>query len=229
MQLNFLQLVQAAYREAGFVGDGPVTVLNQAGRKADVVRWVQQANEEIHASRTDWRFDWARAGFTLVAGQDTYNPVVDFSLSEGVRDFNRAPAANYVYPTAQGVAGRNFLLLREWADFRGMNVPQASGNVPTIFSIQPDGQVVYYPCPSVVCTVVHEYTRHAPTLAADTDLPRIPMRFHMAIAWKAVMIACGKTKDFARHDTAEEQYERLMDAMLREETPKVTIGEGPLA
>src|SRR5207244_4319197 len=148
-----------------------------------------------HASRTDWRFDWQRGAFTLTPGQDTYSPVTHFSLPEGVRDFNRALGANYVYPTAQGVAGRNFLLLREWADFRGINVPQAAGQTPTMFTIQPNGEVVYFPVPGVVCTVVHEFTSHAPELTADDSVPRIPSRFSMAITWKAVMLACGKTKD----------------------------------
>jgi hypothetical protein len=228
MQLNFLQIVQAAYREAGFVGEGPVSVANQTGRKGDVVRWVQQAYEEVQGSRPDWNSDWATGTFSLVPGTDVYDPVADFGITGGVREFVRTRGASYAYPTSQGVNGRVFLGFYEWDQFRGLTPPAADGNVPTIFTQRPDGKLVYYPRPTVACEVVHEYVMMPQELAADEDVPRIPARFHMAIAWKAVMIACGKTKDFARFDTAEEHYTALMGQMLRASTPAVTIA-GPLA
>jgi hypothetical protein len=229
MQLSFLVLVQAAYREAGFVGEGPVAVANQVGRKGDVVRWVQQAFEEIQGMRTDWSFDWATGSFSLTPAKDVYDTVVDFGITAGVRDFSRSPAANYAYPTAQGVNGRIFMGFYDWSEYRGLTPPPADGTSPTIFTLRPDGKVVYYPRPTVACTVVHEYTMMPQVLTADADVPRMPARFHMVIAWKAVMIGCGKTKDFARFDTAEENFERLMEAMVRECTPKVLAGQGPLA
>jgi hypothetical protein len=226
--LTFLEIVQTAYREAGFIGAGPVTVLNQTGRSGDVVRWVQQAHEEIQGERTDWTFDWASGTFSLDVDVDVYDPVADFAVAAGIRDFAQAPAASYAYPDSQGVNGRVFLGFYDWSRFRGLTPPVAEGNVPTIFSLRPDGNVVYYPRPTVACSAYHEYTLMPQEMEADADEPRMPARYHMVIAWKAVMIACGKTKDFARFDTAEENYNRLMEAMVRECTPKVLAG-GPLA
>jgi hypothetical protein len=222
--MDFLTLVQAAYRESGFVGEGPVSVLNQIGRKGDVVRWVLDAHEEIQSERMDWKFDWASGTFALVIGTDTYDPASDFNIVGGVREFIRSPRASYVYPTASGPNGRNFLQFVEWDDFRGMNVPNVPGSTPVTFSKRPDGRIVYYPNPSAACTVYHEYQLAQQVLVAGADVPRMPARFHMAIAWKAVMIGCGKTKDFGRFDTAEEEYEKILNKMLREETPAITIG-----
>ena len=49
------------------------------------------------------------------------------------------------------------------------------------------------------------------------------------IGLKAVMIGCGKTGNFARFDTAEENFYSLFNKMLRDCTPRMTIGGAPLA
>lgn len=226
MQMNFLQLVQRAYRESGLTGNSPASVLNQSGRNLDVVDWVLQAHEEIQTARPDWSFDWAQGSFALTPGTDTYNPVTAFSIVGGVRQFARN--GSYSYVASQGVAGRLFMEYMEWEMFRHLVVPPVNGSQPVRFCLRPDGDVQYYPIPTAAVTVVHEYWRNPQTLAADTDTPRMPAWSHMAIAWKAVMLGCGKTKDWSRFDSAEENYEKLYERMLRECTPQMVTG-GPLA
>lgn len=225
MELNFLQLVQRAYREAGLTGSGPASVLNQSGRTLDVVNWVLQAHEEIQTSRTDWTFDWAQGAFPLVVDQDTYDPVTDLGIVGGVREFVRNGA--YSYPTASGINSRLFMEYVEWERFRQLIVPVVPGQ-PVAFCVRPDGDVQYYPRPSVATTATHEYYLRPQALADNTDVPRMPDWSHMAIVWKAVMISCGKTKDWGSHDAAEERYEAIYQRMLRECTPQVVTG-GALA
>jgi len=225
MQLTFLQLVQRAYREAGLTGSSPSTVLNQTGRALDMVNWVLQAHEEIQTARTDWSFDWAQGTFTLSSGDDLYDPTSDFSVVGGVREFVRTGA--YAYPTASGVNARLFLEYVEWERFRQLIIPVVPGP-PVAFCLRPDGDVQFYPRPNAATTAVMEYYRNPETLAADADVPRMPAWSHMAIAWKAVMIGCGKNKDWSRHDTAEERFEAIFQRMLRECTPQVVTG-GALA
>lgn len=226
--LNFLALVQRVYRESGLAGAGPTTVAAQTGRYGDVVHWVLDAYEEIQGMRTDWNWDWAQGTFTLVANTDTYDPIVDFLVAAGIRDFSRALTASYCYPTSVGVNSRLFMRFLEWEQFRGLVVPVAPGTQPTSFTLRPDGDVQYYPVPSVAVTVVHEYWRNPQTLAADEDVLRIPAKFHMAVVWAAVMKGCGKTQNFARWDTAEEEFNKLLRAMERECLPRMMLG-APLA
>lgn len=221
--MTFLGIVQRAYRESGLSGSGPVSVLNQAGRKADVVDWCIEAYEGLQNMRPDWSFNWSTTTFALTINDDTYVP--DTSIAE----FRRDDRAAYSYPTAQGVNGRLFMQFREWEDFRGMQVPPAAGSQPIIYTVRPDGQLQYYPVPSVACTVVHEVKLVNQVLAADADVPRIPANTHMAIVWKAVMIGCGKTNNFSRFDTSEENYSELEDILLRDCIPKTAFRGGPLA
>lgn len=225
MQLNFLAIVQRAYRESGLTGAGPVSVLNQTGRNQDMVNWVLQAHEDIQTSRPDWTFDWAQGSFSLTSGDDTYDPADDFGVTGGVREFLRTGA--YSYPTAQGVNARLFLEYVEWERFRQLIIPVVPGQ-PVAYCLRPDGDVQFYPRPNVATTAVMEYYRQPQALADNTDIPRMPSWTHMAIVWKAVMISCGKTKDWSRFDTAEENFEAIYQRMLRECSPQLVTG-GPLA
>lgn len=227
-QMTFLEMVQRAWRESGLVSTTPPSVLNQTGRAADMVDWVKDAYEDIEARSADWNWNWAQGTFALAIGDDTYDPVNDFGVVGGVRDFARKDYASYTYPTAQGVNGRSFMKCVTWEQFQGLQIPPVTGSVPTIFTLRPDGDVQYYPVPNVAVTVVHEYWRNPQTLAADEDVLRIPAKFHMAVVWAAVMKGCGKTQNFARWDTAEEEFNKLLRAMERECLPRMMLG-APLA
>ena len=201
MQQTFLQLVQFAYREYGLPGNAPVSVANQSGRAKDIIGWVLQAHEEIQTARNDWTFDWTRGTVSLTANKDTYDQITDVGVAGGIRDFLRDPVANYAYQTSQGEAGRIFLRLMEWEQFRGINVPIVNGSTPVAFTIRPDDKVIYYPKPTVDCTAVHEFYQQPESLSSNgltpasddgANVPRMPARFHLAIGWKAVMIGCGR-------------------------------------
>lgn len=223
--MTFLQIVARAYQEAGLTGTTPVSVLNQTGRAADMVRWALSAHEYIQSLRLDWTFDWAQGTFALVANTDTYDPTSDFGVVGGVREFLKEQTSSYAYPTASGVNARLFLTHTPWEHFRGLLVPATLSAPPIRFSVRPDGDIQYWPKPNVACTAVHEYQRNAQVLAADEDVPRMPAWSHMAIVWKAVMLACTRTKDWSRHDTAEEHFYALHARLLSECTPQMTLGD----
>ena len=228
MQMNLRQLVQRAYRECGLTGDGPSTVLNQSGRSNDVIRCVLQAFEEVQVARTDWAWDWRRTAFALTNGVDSYDPVTApaFNISSGVRAWVRDGA--YVYRSSLGETSRNWLEWEEWQAFRTRGVPVVNSQ-PVLFSTAPDETLRYFPRPNQDDFIaVHEYWLKPQTLAADTDVPRMPAEYHMAIVWKAVMGYAQTYKDWTRHDSAEERYLRMLAQMVDTHTSPIMVG-GPLA
>ena len=92
---TFIELVQEAYREAGIGGAAPTTVLNQVGRKADMVRFVQQAYERIQNMHEDWTFNWITATFDLTEDVDTY--------ARGLRDVRKEGPTATTTPWASPV------------------------------------------------------------------------------------------------------------------------------
>ncbi len=223
--MTFLELVQRAHQESAISGSPPSSVLNQSGCAADMVRWVLSAHEEIQLQNTDWTFDWARGSFTLSAGDDSYDPTADFGVTGGVRDFDRKGC--YLYDTALGDSTRLWLDYKDWDIFRELIVP-AVGGMPVCFSQDPAGNARFYPRPDKTYTAVMEYMRNPQVMTANTDVPRIPAKFHMAIVWRAVMMCADWIKDWSLKDTANEKYSALMDRMEFECRPR-TLGPGPLA
>lgn len=224
MKQTLLQLVQMAYRETGYAG-ALATAQNQTGRAADVVAAVLKAHEEVQLLRPDWRWDWAQGTFDLIAGKDSYNPATDWGLAGGIRSFEREGA--YLYRPAQGAAGRLWLGFLDWPTMRQMVVPTVAG-FANVFSVAPDGTVRYFPQPEQAYKAVHEYWRHPETLAADDASPRMPADLHLMVGWKAVMLLANATRDWARQDSAEEEYQKFLTRALNEQTESVATG-GPLA
>lgn len=223
---TFVELVQQAYKEAGIGGAVPTTVLNQVGRSADMVRWVQKAWDKIQLLHSDWDFNWASGTFNLDNGVDEYDSVVDFGITAGIRDFVREGA--YCYDSVPGINSRQWMQYLEWARFRTLVVPVTPG-IPTAFTLTPNGKVRYWPRPDRTTIVaVHEYQMNPQELSADTDVPRAPAKFHDMIAWEAVMMQADRIKDAQRYDTAKGERDEYLDRMEQECRPKITFG-GPLA
>lgn len=229
MQLTFLAGVQAAYRESGLLGTGPVSVLNQSGRNADFVRWYGEAYEAIQNLRDNWNFLWASsadAPYTLTADKNVYDPVTDFGIVGGVAEWD--PEGSYVWPVTGSIANRLFMKYLPWVTFRDLVVGNIAHGMPTNFTERPDGKIQYYPNPVTSYYAVHEYWRKPDVLVVDADIPILNQRFHMAIVWKTVMLYCEFAKDWSRFETAQGKYEDVMDALYARAQQKWTMG-GPLA
>lgn len=215
---TFVELVQQAYKEAGIGGAAPTSVLNQIGRSADMVRWVQRAWEQIQNLHDDWTFNWIKQTFDLTEDIDEYARGLPVVVRDGA----------YVYDNAVGINSRQWLAYKEWEVFRGLIVPSTPG-MPTHYTVRPDSVWQYWPVPDRAnIKAYHEYRLALQTLAADADVPRLHGDFHDVIVWRAVMLAADRIKDMQRYDTAKGEYDEYMDAMERRCRPGITFG-GPLA
>jgi hypothetical protein len=70
--VNFLELAQRFRREGGISGNGPSSVLSQAGEMQSVVEWTNEAWADIQATHATWKWMYRRAYFNTVVGQDRY-------------------------------------------------------------------------------------------------------------------------------------------------------------
>lgn len=229
MQLTFLQLVQRAHQESGIGGTGPTAVTGQVGRAADFVRWVSEVHEEIQLQQY-WRFDWVQGVFSLTASKGTYSPTAaapDFAIpAPGVRAW-AAGDESFLFRPAQGINQRFFIHFVPWDEFKMINIPVNPG-MPTTWTVDPQGNVRYWPQPEQAYTAYHEYWRKPQALALPTDVPRMPEEYHMGIVWRAVMRSCEKIKDWTRFDSAEENWNRIYNRMMEVDGPNY-LAPGPLA
>lgn len=221
--MNFLEIAKRVRQECGISGDGPTNVAGQIGIYAKIVNWVQVAHEEIQRRSDAWNFDWAEHSQPLTAGVESYHPATDWGLECKRIDGNGL----YVFTTANGPNAKTWVPLVDWATFRTMRQVGLTG-IPIYAAKAPDGKLHLHPAPQAGLTAAMEYFREPQVLVANTDVPRMPGRFHAAIVWRAVMLWAAHDESPGQFQTAERNYSRIMGEMLLSELPDL-IPAGPLA
>ena len=235
---TFLQLAAETRRECQMSGTGPSTVLAQTGRLGDVVAWVANAYTEIQAKHTDWR--WLRAPFTFntVADTDTYayTACTDTLTSATItrfaawlpNDTDGTPVFKR-YLTSGGVGNQSFLIFLPWGEFRYLYKTGSQTNQqPIHFTIDPQNNLVLGPQPDAIYTITGDYERSAQVLAADSDTPEMPSRFHQLIVYEAMKKYAGSTAAPEVMFRATGEGRRLWRALERDQLPKISRAR-PLA
>ena len=221
--MNFLEIAKRVRQEVGYSGTGPASVDAQVGAYAKVVDWVNTALESIHLSREQWRFDWHSWTAPLTVGQEAY----DMAQAWGLKVRALASDPVYVYRTTEGAKSRFFLSELSWEDFRLMPSTGATG-IPSYFALSPDRKLHLHPAPDAGLTVVVDYYRAPQVLTANTDVPRIPQQYHMAIVWQAAIYAAGHDENPGLMQMATKHFKDAMARMERTEMPEMGYWE-PLA
>ena len=222
--MNYLQLVQRLRLECGIPGSGPTTVIGNTGEMSRLCTWINQAWTELQEYRPDW--DWMRkdVSFNTIAGKNKYSPTTDILLS----DFGQWKMDSFrIYPTSAGISSQILLQPYEYNGFRDsylLATRQTTLARPIAISEAPDKSLVLGLVPDQEYTVTGEYFVTPVELVLDTDTPLIPIRFHMAIVYKAMM-------KYGMYEAAAEVFqssENLLSSMLnrleQNQTPMITIG-----
>ena len=227
---TFLDLCQAVARDSGTVsGAQPVSVTGQSGRLAKIVQFTAEAWTDIQNSRNAWL--WMRKEFEAVtiAGTAEYTAaswnIVDLAawiIEDG---------SVTLYDQAIGPADEHEITPISWDRYRviygrGAQVQQR----PVACTVKPsNGALVLGPAPDGVYVVRGEYRAAPQLLAANTDVPAMPVRFHDAIKFRALQLLAEHDEAPTAIATAAANYRRMLGELERDQLPQITINGGPLA
>ena len=200
---TFLELSVSLRQEAGLSGTGPSSVTGQTGMDKKCVDWINDSWYEIQSAHTDWKFLWQNDGLVnTVANQRAYDLAgLGFDINYIIRQSPRRRIT--------GEPGSDmWLVWYEYEDFRQTFLfgPTRYG-IPNSVTIDPSGQMLLDPVPNQAYEVFFEYYAAPAFMAANTDVPTMPVKFHKAIVYRALM-------KYASHDGATEVYQ---DAKLNYE------------
>lgn len=231
---SFVELVRAASRESGTISDitAPQTVAGQSGRMQRFVYWTAQAWRDIQNLRDDWR--WMRGRFegSLLPGVQEY-AYSDLGIARFASwvyvDDETTPLT--IYPDAEGQASERPLRRVEWDAFyqhylSGENASRS--DKPGCYAVTPEDKLAFWPTPDAAYTVRGQYQKGPQELAADDDVPEMPVRHHDMIWYRALLLMSQYDEAFAQFPGWQMEYERHMAALERAQTPRVKIG-GALA
>jgi hypothetical protein len=231
--MNYLQLAQRLSSEVGASGNGPSSVVSQAGANLRLVNWINSAWLEIQGLHNTW--NWMRHKFqwetvtgtgdylpTAITNQLTGNLMTD--LRYWYKDTFRAQKKSI------GVQDEQWLVEWEYYVFRNtyrFNL-QVVGR-PVVFAENPQGKAIMPgQAPDDVYLITGEYQKKAYALVNNTDEPDIPEAYHLMIVYKA-MVSYGLFEAAAEViQRGQAEYQNLLTQLEREQLQEVYLGN-PLA
>lgn len=204
-----------------FFGTVPAAFTGQTGDLLKVVNAVVNAYIDIQNARRGWR--WLEAEFTAptIASTARYTST-SWSLTrwaEWARDGLRSRPYS-LYLTATGVSDESTLTEIDWEAYVRTYVRGTqTSNRPTRYAISPAGEFCLGPVPDAVYTVRGVYRKGPQTLAAGSDEPEMPSRFHRLIEMKAAMDLHQQEEGYAQAATVEKTYRAMLRQLVRDQIP----------
>jgi hypothetical protein len=195
--MNYLQLCQMTAQQSGTIqGVLPTTVIGQANRLKLVVDLVKEAYLDIQNAHRKWR--WLNSRFTgqTIAGQMFYQgtdftderdatPITRFS--QWIFEQSGSDQGLSTYKTADGAQDEGALQFLDVDRFyetqgRGVRPP----GKPHFYTVDNQNRLAISPVPDDIYTVRGKYRKSPQYLAADTDIPEMPVDFHTIIKDAAI-------------------------------------------
>jgi hypothetical protein len=209
--MTFLELCQTLRREVGAAGTGPANVEGQTGEYARLVEWIRNSWIRIQETHERWRFAWAEGSVEIEPAFREYELSSDVALID----------SDAIY------RGDTKLTVVDWHQFRE-DFREPSGADIRRVSFSPDGLLRLEAFPKQSELITFEYWREPQRLVANTDVPRCPAPYHLAIVYAAMV-------QYGLYENAQEvvqqarlNYSGVYQQMVNRELPTITL-QGPLA
>ena len=210
--MNRLELCQWTMELAGIPTGSFLTTLNLTGEARRVVRWVDDALEQILQSHR-WNFQWEQATVTILAGTNATAGTI--------------PASRYVRDSAY-VGTRKMEDFVPWDVFRNAwETPLIGNGEPSAWSIRPDMAFVVNSKPLADLTITVQRYKNPAAMTADADVPPMPTEHHLAIVYKALLLYANFEEAGVTRAVAEEELNRHLSAMAWNHLPPM-LDAGPL-
>lgn len=222
--MNYLELVQRLRRKCRVAGANPATVQGVPNEEtARLADWINEALFQIQSLRQDWPWMRGAASFQTLDGQ------AEYTLAQiGVADLADWDTRTFrSYKTDAGIKGEVFmtsLVYADWRDLYQYGNLRTQRTQPLNVTVLPNRGLGLGPTPQAGYTVLGEYWRLPQTLKADTDVPRIPEQYHMAIVYKAMSFYGASEAAAEVYQEGEVEYKRMLMRMLARELTPPSLG-----
>jgi hypothetical protein len=231
--MTFLQLCQRVRQECGIAGTGPTTVVGQTGELGRVVSWTATAYDLICAKHVNWKFLRSSFSVNSVASQEAYLPTTctDTEIAAAIGSATVGAFGSWIddsfwiYKNSEGIATRREFYFYDYENFRYLyQIRPPNPGSPVYFTFRPrDNAILLGPKPDAVYVMAGEYYRIAPPLAADSDTPLFPARFHMAIVWLAQHLYAGYEEDGGVWTDSQTNFGQLYFPLMVDQLPRLLM------
>jgi len=178
--MNYLQLCNAVLREINEVEITNVT--STRGIQTSVADFINKAQRDIINSEVEWPFTVVNQSFTTTAGTSEYDRESDAKTVD-YDSFTIQESADTAERKLKYISFDEYLDRRNEADTN----PNASARALSEYVYTtPDNKIGLSPVPDAsTYTVRYYYYQTTSDMAANTDTPTVPERFHDVIVNRA--------------------------------------------
>lgn len=221
---TYLQLVNKLKDESGSKAADLTTAIGLTGEGRLLANWINAAWMDIQGQHRDW--GWLRtslAGFATVNGQATYTPAQAGATNFGMWD--RDSFRNYL--TATGTAAEVFMTYMpyaRWRDIYQFGSSRTSYSQPYDITITPAKALGLGPVPLGGYTVIGDYFTCPTEMTADADIPSLPVHYHMAIVWRALMFYGANEAASEVYEHGKKEFGILMSRIENDYVPEIELG-----
>ena len=178
--MNYLQLCNAVLREINEVEITNVT--STRGIQTSVADFINKAQRDIINSEVEWPFTVVNQSLTTVAGTSEYNRESDAKTVD-YDSFTIQESADTAERKLKYISFDEYLERRNEAD---TNPDSSARALSEYVYTTPDNKIGLSPVPDKsTYTVRYYYYQTTTDMAANTDTPIIPERFHDVIVNRA--------------------------------------------
>ena len=236
---TYLQLCTRMATRSGIIGAAPAAVTGQTGRQAKCVDWIMHANELIQNMHTDWSFLHGEISAVALTVNDMSYSGSDLGISTRFGAFKgdrpHPILGTYrpwtIYDNSIGVSDEvalSEISYEQWREQYDRGSHDASR--PVCYALAPDQSIRFGPKPDLAYRVRGEYRKAPQVLAANSDEPDFPSRFHDIVVWRAIILAHEHDEHIPSIQMVEREYLRLLNDMQRDLLPEISAyGGAPLA
>jgi hypothetical protein len=206
--MNYLQLCNAVLREINEVEITNVT--STRGIQTSVADFINKAQRDIINSEVEWPFTVVSQSFTTTAGTAEYARESDAKTVD-FDSFTVQESASTAERTLKYISFEEYLETRNEAD---TNPDTGSRAVPDYVYETPDSKIGLSPVPDEsTYTVRYYYYQTNSDMAANTDTPTVPERFHDVIVNRARYYAHMLRSDVQFSQLALREYTEGLSRM----------------
>ena len=215
--MNFLELCQRLRTESGKSGTGAVSEKLQD--------WIKSAYQDIQSMYANWRFLQSSFSFDTTASKQNYTPT-DVGLSDFASWQLNRPNSMTIYPKTNS-SNEMYLNYIPWDIYREnylIGACRTSTGIPWLITTQPDKSLTLWPIPDDVYTVNGEYFKVPDVMSADTDVPIFPVRFHMAIVWRALIFYGANEGAIDLYSHGQNEFNSILRELQKDQLPRLYRG-----
>lgn len=221
--MNYLALFQRLKLECGVSGSIPSSVLNQQGEMLNLVTWINAAWQDIQNVREDW--DWLRTStsFPTVSGKSQYTIAQANTTNFGYWD----KATFRSYETATGLDDEMMMdniTYDEWRDGYLIGSLRNTSTRPYVMAVAPNKSICLAPVPDGNYTITGDYFSAPTDLVNNTDIPAMPVKFHIAIVYRAMMSYGAYESAPEVYQRGEVEYNKILRRMMFDQLPEIRTG-----